>query len=421
MTMDKLTLINPNIHQEAKLKKDKFLERIKNVQNLRTCYLERNFLPGEEMEWEILEELHKAINTGVFSFGVTYKVFTFEIDKELYDWFKYNDLQTIQKQVVNWVAAVYLSQPLLQEYLDDYIYSPILSEAKRVIKNHYSKAYSDKYKVLDETVEFFDSGLNGENDKEKYKIYETFQEENSDEIDKPYGLRGNEYRNASLRYINCLPPKFLQDPTAKSDVVLFDNYGLRYSPLLKIRIGYFTDIDWLYIVERDLQKAIERYKPEIERRIKSTKDVERIMEHAKTDALNRSESDKEIFSNWLFSYRNYEKTKNHIFQLFLDETPVGLIYVIRQRNSNNFKIGWTEQKKGMNEKQSVKNRVAGLQTGNPEPLDIVGFFRASGTKTERALHSLFDSKRRTGEWFLLDQTDWQNILSDDWRISKNIF
>jgi hypothetical protein len=145
------------------------------------------------------------------------------------------------------------------------------------------------------------------------------------------------------------------------------------------------------------------------------------MEHAKTDALNRSESDKEIFSNWLFSYRNYEKTKNHIFQLFLDETPVGLIYVIRQRNSNNFKIGWTEQKKGMNEKQSVKNRVAGLQTGNPEPLDIVGFFRASGTKTERALHSLFDSKRRTGEWFLLDQTDWQNILSDDWRISKNIF
>jgi hypothetical protein len=100
---------------------------------------------------------------------------------------------------------------------------------------------------------------------------------------------------------------------------------------------------------------------------------------------------------------------------------VGLIYVIRQRNSNNFKIGWTEQKKGMNEKQSVKNRVAGLQTGNPEPLDIVGFFRASGTKTERALHSLFDSKRRTGEWFLLDQTDWQNILSDDWRISKNIF
>ena len=126
--MNKLTLINPYIHQEAKLKKDKFLDRIKNVQQIRACYLERNFLPGEDIEWEILEELHKAINTGMFSFGISnYKIFAFEINKELYDWFKNNDLKTIQKQVINWIAAAYLSRPDMQEYLDEYIYYSIKS------------------------------------------------------------------------------------------------------------------------------------------------------------------------------------------------------------------------------------------------------------------------------------------------------
>lgn len=419
--MDKLTLINPNIHQEAKLKKEKFLDRIKNVQQIRTSNLERNFLPSEDIEWEILEELHKAINTGIFNFGINYKIFALEIDKELYDWFKNNDLQTIQKQVINWIAAVYLSRPNLQEYLDDYIYAPILTEAKQVIQKYYSPSFSDKYKLLDETVEMFESAFNGEKDKEKYKTYEAFQEGHSEEIDNLYKAKDNEYVNASLGYINCLPPKFLKNPIAKSDVVLFDDYGLRYSPLIRIRIAYFTETDWIFIVERDLQKAKQLYKSEIDRDIRKTTDIERMMKDAETDSLDRTESDKTIYNNWLYSYRNYEKTNSHLFQLFTDETLVGLIYVIRQRNSNNFKIGWTEKKKAMTEKQSVESRVSSLQTGNPEPLDIVGFFRASGTKTERTLHSHFDSKRKTGEWFSLSDNDWQNILNDDWRIGNNIF
>ena len=37
--MEKETLINLNIHKEAKLKKEEFLERIKNVNQIRALHL----------------------------------------------------------------------------------------------------------------------------------------------------------------------------------------------------------------------------------------------------------------------------------------------------------------------------------------------------------------------------------------------
>lgn len=420
--MEKLTLINPNIHQEAKLKKDKFLERIKNVQQIRTYNLERNFLVGEDIEWEILEELHTAINTGIFNFGLTnYKIFAFEIDKELYDWFLNNDLQTIQKQVINWIAAVYLSRPDIQEYLDNYIYGPILSEVKNVIRKHYSSDFAKKYHLIREAVKLFESAFDGQKDKTKYNTYKSFQEKHSEEIEKLYIERDGEYNRASLSYINCLPPNFLKNPIKNHDVLLFDKYGLKYSPQIRFRIAYFTKEDWVFIVERDLQKAKNLHKHELDKMIMSITDIERMMKDAESDSLDRTESDIEIWNNWLYSYRNFEKTNNHIFRLFNDDTTFGLIYVIRQRNTSYFKIGWTEKKNNSTDKQAVENRISSLQTGNPEPLDIIGFFKASGTKTEKTLHKIFESKRRTGEWFLLTDSDWQNILNDDWRISNNIF
>lgn len=420
--MDKLLLINPNIHQEAKLKKDKFLKRIKNVEKIRTDYFERHLLVSEAMEWDFLEELHKAINSGVFNFTAGgHKIFAFEISHDYYDWFRNNSLHTIQKQIINWIAAVYLSRKDIKEYLDDFIYQPVLTEVKKVIQNHYPKDFWEKYEIPEETMEWEYDASSSKIEELTSSDWNAFRDKHYESIHKLIREKIAWYEQASLSYINCLPPKFLKNPLKCSRVVDFDEYGLRYSPKLKIRMAYFTASDWMFIVERNKQKVIESYKYELKIGVMTYAKIDRLMKDSETDTLDRAESDKTIWNNWLFSYRNYEKTNSHIFKLFDEETIVGFIYIVRQRNTSYFKIGWTEQKKGLTDRQSVENRVSSLQTGNPEPLDIVGFFRASGTKTERTLHNYFDTKRRTGEWFLLSDSDWQNILNDNWRIKNNIF
>jgi len=415
-------LINQNIHNEAKLKKEIFLERIRNVKMIRNSEIIRNFIPSEPCEWEIIEELHKAINTGVFKFGISdYKIFAFEISSELYDWFKNNELQTIQKQVVNWIATVYLSRPDLHDFFDEYTYAPILIEAKRVIEKYYSPEYYSKYALISEAIVLFEAAYRGERDDQKINEYFEFQDKNSYKIECLFEERENEYKNASLNFINCLPPRFLENPIENNDVILYSDFGIRYSPNIKIKIAYFTDTDWIFIVERDLKKARDFYRSSTERGFMKLSDIDKMMKDAELDTLNRSESDKIIWEKWLYSYRNFEKTNSIIYGLFDENISQGLVYLIRQRNSNYFKIGWTEKKNGITEKQSVENRISSLQTGNPEQLDIVGFFKASGIKTEKTLHTYFDSKRKTGEWFNLTETECQNILNDDWRISKNIF
>lgn len=419
--MERITIINPYIHQTAKLKKEKFLERIKNIQYLRANNLQRSFMAGEDIEWNFIEEIHKAINTGIFNFGLDYKIFAFEIGKDFYEWFKNNELQTIQKQIINWIAAVYLAKPNYQGFLKDYIYPPIFFEVQNVIEKHYSEKFFEKYQLLDDAEGIMKLISEYENQEVNDIEVENFFEKHSDEINTLYKTKEQEYQNASLSYINCYPPKFLKNPFGVEKTFEIDDIGLRYSPYIRVLIGYFTSEDWLFIVERDFEKVKNLYKMELSRRSMNDDDIKRLLKDSEKDSLKRAESNQEIFANWLYSYKNFEKTNDHIFKLFPDEVSLGLIYVIRQRNSNFFKIGWTEQRRGESENQTIEKRIAALQTGNPHPIDLEGYFKASGRKTEKSIHLYFYSKRKTGEWFLLDEKDLQNILSDDWRINNNLF
>lgn len=374
--MNNLVLINPYIHQEAKLKKEKFLERIKNVEMIRTCYFYRNLLINEKFEWDFISELHSAINKGLFSFTSNgYKFFAFEISKEYYEWFSNNDIETIQKQIIAWIAAVYHYREDLRDFFEEFIFPPVLEEVKEVVKSYFSQG----------------------------------------------NLTKKTYKEVFLKYINCLPPKFLVNPITDPNVIIVDRFGLKGSPHIRIKMAYFTKMDWLLIIERDKQKLKEHFKTEIDRGIKSDYDIDQLLEKAKVDNLDRGEANKIIWNNWLYSYNNFDKSKSHIYKLVENNQSFGYIYILRQRNSSYFKIGWTEYKAGLTEQQSIEERVASLQTGNPVPLDIVGSFQASGRKTENTIHHYFISKRQTGEWFLLSETDWQNILNDDWRINNNIF
>ncbi len=65
------------------------------------------------------------------------------------------------------------------------------------------------------------------------------------------------------------------------------------------------------------------------------------------------------------------------------------VYFMRAGRRGAIKIGWTT---------SLSSRLATLQTGNAEPLEVIGWMRG-GPKLERAMHRLFESHRMTGEWF----------------------
>lgn len=371
--MDRITIINPYIHQDAKLKKDKFLERIRNIQNLRTSDFSCDYLVGTSSQWDFFRELHEAINKGIVNFSfTTSKIFAFRINKDLNEWFKNNDLETIQKQIINWNAAVYSSIPESREYFETEIYGALFSEIKNIATKYYRGTLTE-----------------------------------------------NTYNDASLDYINCLPPKFLKNPITSR--VIFNQWGPMVAPTLTIELGYLNISDWILIVERDQRQFREMHKNEIEKRVMTEADIERIFKNAETDSLQRAESNKEIFDEWIYAFKDFDRTQRHIFGLFDNEQTIGLIYLVRQRNTNKFKIGWTEKKDGQTLKESVESRVAALQTGNADPIDIVGYFRASSIRTEKAIHEKFNDVRLTGEWFRLTDNDCENILSDDWRVSNNIF
>jgi hypothetical protein len=76
----------------------------------------------------------------------------------------------------------------------------------------------------------------------------------------------------------------------------------------------------------------------------------------------------------------------------------GYIYIIQQRRSTYYKIGYTTK--------DVHKRVAELQTGNPEELHIISYHHVDDRrKTERILHDIAGKYHYRGEWFLIPDQD----------------
>lgn len=71
----------------------------------------------------------------------------------------------------------------------------------------------------------------------------------------------------------------------------------------------------------------------------------------------------------------------------------GLVYFIAARQSGMVKIGFTSK--------TAQERLAGLQTGSSETLEVLATIPGS-TKDESELHRRFSALRITGEWFKLE-------------------
>ncbi|THI87138.1 MAG: GIY-YIG nuclease family protein [Nitrospira sp. CG24A] len=73
------------------------------------------------------------------------------------------------------------------------------------------------------------------------------------------------------------------------------------------------------------------------------------------------------------------------------------VYFVIDRSSSQIKIGRSKD---------VPKRVRTLQTGNPNPLELMGWVLSGhDTSTERTLHKRYGAKRGSGEWFSITQDE----------------
>lgn len=384
MDSNKIMLANPNIHINAKLKKDAFLRRIQNVKHLRIQNFHLDLFPSEEREYSLLTDLYHLINNGDFNTRLRNgngQVFGIQISKAYYNWFRNNELGVIKKQILNWITATYLHNKNNRELIRYRLFPLIFQEIEKIIFNHYR--------------DHFDIYFDNEKDSFDYSEY----------VD--------EYTKASLSYIGTsIFPKFLPNPFKTN--YRFDHMGIANSPKIVIELGYLTENDWVGIVERDFKKLKELNESMLKGGRLSEKDIKELLRSYETDTLDRAERNDIFFEKWKLTYLNFEKTNNFIYNIVSDDNTSTNIYVIQEGDSNRYKIGRT------NEEDPI-NRVKSMQTGNSQKLKLLGHFRVTSIKTEKVIHDFFSTKRVDREFFELTEVDVLNILDENWRRENQIF
>lgn len=94
----------------------------------------------------------------------------------------------------------------------------------------------------------------------------------------------------------------------------------------------------------------------------------------------------------------------------------GFIYLFESVSDyeTQYKIGFTRNK------STLKKRIQNLQTGNPNKIKIVNYFKTKwGRKVETTLHYIYSYKKLEGEWFNLELYDVTTFIDSCEKIEKN--
>lgn len=387
-------VIDPYINEQVKLPRSEFLNRIWNVKAIRTKEMEFSFYLDDIQKLRRLENLHQIVNKGNFT-GQTLTsnhLFAIGLPKKLFAWFRNINASTLYKQLLHWHAAYYAFTSF-QEFADEEFDPLVHSEIMQILKEYYPDNYKAKFNIDDI--------------------------ENEDECKAKKSEALEHYFSVSEKYTGSLPPEFLKNPYRDPNSNLEDDdcdWGLFRNCKFSMLISYFNELDWIKIVERSKDKLKKFYKDSFDKKEITMKKIEDMISIADEDTLERAESNGEMWQKWKHTFENFETRKTFTYSLIPNEKAVnGFIYLFQTESKEATKIGWTTK--------PSEFRKSGVQTGNHENLIERGYFAASGRKTEDILHKMYESKqtRQGGEWFHLTESDIQNILNKEWRMSNNIF
>lgn len=272
---DKLTgqivLIDPYIHEKAKLSKDVFLDRVKNVKYLRT-FKNSNYISfyiTSIEENNNLLKFHNLVNNGIFDFE-NYYVFAVSIQPKLYNWFKTTDLLTIQKQIVCWMAALYYFNLEKREILKKQVYKPLFEEILSIVEKYYNNFPIPDFDIISEPLF----------EQEDY----TLSPEEKECIDK--------YHQVCQDFYNSKPPEFLSSPF---DYKNLEGWGVNDNSDFEFVESYLNEGDWKRIV----------------------------IKGASSDDMNRVESRDDLWIKWKHAYTTFDKSKNFVYSFYfqLNDKP----------------------------------------------------------------------------------------------------
>lgn len=280
-------IINPYLHKDFKETRDKFLERVSCVEAIRT---NKNTL--EEgltlyihslSTFNLYQYIKNAIDKGDFSGFDNYyehKHFGIEISNKLFSWFKNNELDTIIRQVICWLSALYWLESGKREIMDRQLYFPIIEEVRKVYSIYFEK-------------EIYYSDIECEEAQEYVKRL---------------------YQSVCLDYYGSLPVEIMEIPkpfdfqnNIKKSWWFHDEFDIRLNRF------YFRYDDW-----------------------------ERIVVRQENDSLIRAESSQDVWLKWKHQFSTFNQNKSNIYSLFSKEVAKGYVYLIKQTEHNLYKIGYTK-------------------------------------------------------------------------------
>ncbi|MDO7854437.1 hypothetical protein [Hymenobacter convexus] len=259
---DTAIVINHQLLQLAKLSKETFLERVANVEAIRTRPTPISLLLGEKSQMGQLEVLHAAVQTGMlprgmrgFQIGTEWVPFVVEMPRPLHEWLASHSLAEIKGQLVNWMAALHAAHCLRFQ-----MWRTLLPEIRQWAGAHYSP-----YRVR--------------------------------QADELIAVWEREFDNTQ-HLVGPVTPGVLMNPFRDNERPFLDNADVLASYQFEVRVGYFRKDDWLFIVERSLPKLLTLYKDNISSGRWTREFVAKQLREIDSDKMDRLEADRGLWQAW---------------------------------------------------------------------------------------------------------------------------
>jgi hypothetical protein len=259
-------VVNRLITKLAKLSEQDVLQRVASVEQIRTRSVTVSLFISSTKRLKQLKELHAAVRSAQFTAGLagfdmssSWVPFLLELPAPLYAWLNANSWDDIEAQVLNWMAVLYAANCRRDDML-----TKLKPAIKQLALAHYSPF--DPRRAEDLVAQW-----------------------------------ATEYDNTRQQLTSPGRTDVLRNPFAGTEWPFLEDAAVLTSFRFKVRVGYFTEEDWLFIVDRNKQKVHKRFPDWSAWKVASE------LKRAETDTMDYTLAEPAMWQAWL---RNFTPTES---------------------------------------------------------------------------------------------------------------